>query len=150
MIDLVTTIKTAAEAKGWDFILVDKNSYNYEFGKLDMTNGKKVLAMSKFAPTPSWAGGYYTGVASMSPRLFLGRKFEKQTVANVGETYQQKYDARLKELVNDLYFFIVELNCIDNLKEISGTNIDIVENFLSVSIDGAETPITFVFEAQYE
>lgn len=145
MINLVDIIKTAALAKGWHFVLYDLNSYQSEINKLDLTQGQKVLTMLKSAPIPVFENGMYQHKFKQTPRLMLGSKFVNG-IASHDETYQQKYDNRIKGLEEELINFVVSLNCNNKLLSISVDGMEHITNFGSMQIDAIECGLNMTIE----
>lgn len=152
----MTNLKDIIEAKciekGWSFVLYnDMPSYNHEVSRLKLTEGINILTMKYVSPyEPQYENGYYNGESRVSALFFFGRKFESTTHSSNSETFNQKYDNRLRELEELVYWLKVRLNCTDNLKSIQSSATEHIINFLSTSLDGITWESTFVFDGQYE
>lgn len=110
----IEAIKLAAENKGWKFYLGIDNYYENAVLKDEMANGDIALVVRSNA-TPTWSG-LSTGDITYSNRVMIGRKFDPDGLsASLDETYQQKYDRRLKDLETELDTFLKTFKCDNEL-----------------------------------
>lgn len=147
--DVIELIKTKAIEMGWQPILADASSIQYEIGNLDITDGSNVLYIRDDGFQLGKDGQYYNGDIIYSLSLLLCRKFESETMSSISETYQQKYDLRIKELKEGMITFLgTKLYCSNDI-EIMSNNLTPIKNFLSLNVDGVNSDLTIRTWNQY-
>ena len=116
MKDFVGIMKTAAELKGWLPFYGSKGYQNFEIAQADITDGSMLFIIFPASISAQIESGMWSRYR-VTTQVFLGRKFESNTTSSIAETEQQKYDARLKELRDELDDFLNTLfNCHDGFE----------------------------------
>lgn len=87
-----------------------------------------------------------SGVASVtySGYISLGRKREETTYSSIDETWLQKYDNRLRDLVSMLVSFFEELQC-DEEATLNSCTMDYLLNKTDVNIDFVSASVSITF-----
>jgi hypothetical protein len=75
--------------------------------------------------------------------IFLGRKFESSTFSKLDETFIQKYNNRLKDLMGLLSNAVIDFACINEL-DIEGLVLDYELNQFDANLDFVGGNITFI------
>lgn len=88
-----------------------------------------------------------TGVESVTYNgyISLGRKREEATYSSIDETFLQKYDNRLKDLVAMLVNFFGELQCQEEAT-LNNCTMDYLLNRTDVNIDFVSASVSITFE----
>lgn len=112
---ITTALRDFATSKGWKVIMGDEFYQNYQANMEVYDSGDIVMGLFPFItaiPRSSASFGEvtYRGV------ILLGRKFEDTTTASLDETFEQKYDRRLKELLPLLGNGMLEFACSNELE----------------------------------
>jgi len=133
--DIIGQLYRAAVANNWRFAAGDNFYQNIELANNSIEIGQHVLT-AEFNTTPTIINGRVTEI-NYNGSIMLGRKVDNDgQIASLDETYLQKYNARLLELMQLLANFIGQFAC-DNELEI--TSIELVH-----SINNFDTNIDFV------
>jgi len=102
------------DARGWYFFAGEKWIINYHTNTVEFSNGQLVLACM-FTCLPTMVNGVVQSV-SYDGIIFMGRKFDQDGVqCSLQETFIQKYDARLKDLLEMLIITISDFACVNKL-----------------------------------
>lgn len=124
---ITTALRTYALSKGWKTLIGDRYHQNAMASRETYDVGDIVIGIFPFISTiPRSVASF--GEISYRGVILLGRKFEATTTANLDETYEQKYDNRLKELIPLLANSVKEFAC-DNELEYSGEIADEIDKF---------------------
>jgi hypothetical protein len=143
MIDIVDFIEQKAIAKGWQTVVADASSVNYELQNLTLTSGEHFLYITLPTIQRGKTNQLYNGDLTFRFELMLGRKCETETISSVAETAKQKYNNRLFELAGMLNDFISEVfDCSQEVEEMGTTEITMAKNIFAVSVDAVLTTIT--------
>jgi len=88
-----------------------------------------------------------SGVSSVTYNgyISLGRKREQTTFSSIDETFIQKYDNRLKDLVSMLVNFFNNLSCME-AATINSCTMDYLLNRTDVNIDFVSASVSITFE----
>jgi len=139
--DIISQLEDAATAKGWKFAFgLDRWSHNiavqqeYELGELVLITDVRVQ--------PTHVGVKYSSI-KYTCLLMLGAKFDNDGLSStLDETDLQKYDRRLKVLMQNLANFIGEFSCSNEL-DIAPYTIELGVNVFDPNMDFAITNATF-------
>lgn len=133
--DIIGALEAFSATKGWNFYYKFDNFHANSEITGDMTDGKWVLVADfKIDPTFTNAGRF--SKLTYTCLLMLGRKFDPDgTPVSMDETSKQKYDRRLKELVQGLAQGMAEFAC--------GNELEISSFPLSVDINVFDTNMDF-------
>ncbi len=123
-VDIVDLIETQATGLGYNFAYGPRPFLNYETTLKDLKNGKVTVLMLPEVerqaylserPTPSYS--------EFSLFLQFARKWESgnATKSKLDETYDQKYERRLKDLKTTAKSFVKQLACENNFKLVSSS-----------------------------
>ena len=138
--DIIGELETYALSQNWLF------SYGVdEFYKSATTvqqyDPGKLIMIADFRAQPTIKNGRITEI-SYTCLIMLGRKFDDNgQAASLDETSQQKYDRRLKELMQMLVAAIAQVGC-DNDLEVTTGDIVVNINQYAENIDFAASPNT--------
>jgi len=143
--DLIGALKTFAADNNMHFLSGDNFNQNYEASQKTYDDGQFVLTADYNAGVAFSRGGAigditYTGI------LALGRKFEElpaTTVSNLDETFIQKYDARLLELMSKICEVIKDFMCEHEL-EVPLADFRLELNKFDTNIDFVAGNVTFI------
>jgi len=120
--DIIGSLRTYATSKGWKFGVGDDYYKNADLNVMNFAKDQLILLVDfECSPTFTATGANVKSVEYVG-YLFLGRKFEtalKGTEANLDETYLQKYDNRLLELLQLLALNISTFACANGLDIVS-------------------------------
>lgn len=141
--DLIGELATYAAANGMQFISGANFYQNYEATQKEFGADQLILA-ARFDASPKFSPGYKIESITYTGALMLGRKFELTTThSNLDETFYQKYNARLLDLMTGLSGIIAAFACAHEL-EVTQCNYNMLLNQLDENIDFVEAVITFV------
>jgi len=141
--DIIGELADYAAANSMQFISGANFYQNYEATLKEYGEGQLILA-ARFDAAPKFSPGYKIESITYTGALMLGRKFElTDTHSNLDETFYQKYNARLLELMTMLSTAIATFAC-DNELSITQCNYNMLLNQLDENIDFVEAVITFV------
>lgn len=141
--DLIGELSTYAAANGMQFISGANFYQNYEASQQEFGADQLILA-ARFDAAPKFSPGYKIESITYTGALMLGRKFElTDTHSNLDETFRQKYNARLLDLMTGLSGIISAFACANEL-EVTQCNYNMLLNQLDENIDFVEAVITFV------
>jgi hypothetical protein len=153
IIDILNTYCTSnniyfiCDQKGYQNALADNNVY---------ANNKRIM-LAWLKPTATDINGYRINKYSVSGQIALGQKREAvttgvapnqttiETESNIDETFMQKYDRRLKNLMIDISNVIQKLAC-DNEMDIISLNFDYDINALDLNADFIIANITLEYD----
>lgn len=124
---IASTLKAYALSKGWKVLMGDRYHQNAQASKETYSVGEIVIAIFPFTSVIPRSRAAF-GEVSYRSVILLGRKFETLTHANLDETYTQKFDNRLKELIPLLANSVKEFACSNEL-DYSGEIADEIDNF---------------------
>lgn len=120
MTNLLTTIKTKAEAKGYQFMYGDGRYFEQSIQQAKLNDGQLGLMFNIIDVVPIIERRQYNGELEYQVQMFLFRKFESNTISSVKETLEQKFEARMDDIQNKLIYFVTELTqCNDDIDLIS-------------------------------
>ena len=139
--DLIGALKNYAENKGWVFLAGSMAFQNYEATKNTYNTNQLVLG-ANFSANPTIINGAVTEIRYPG-LLFLGRKFESSTFSKLNETFIQKYDNRLKDLMGLITNMIINFSCYNELNA-EGVTIEMELNRYDENLDFVGGNITFV------
>lgn len=144
--DLIGTLRTYAQTQGWVFLSGAEFYQNYELTAktlYDGLNGGKLVLGSKFNAKPNFKNGSITSI-QYTGSLMLGQKTDLAgTESSLDETFIQKYDRRLLDLMTLLATTIESIACTNEL-DVTGVSFEMVVNRFDENIDGVECSITFI------
>jgi len=141
MIDIIDILKTKAELINWIPVIGAKDIQSYSLSQKDLTTGKSALLIDLPTITPAIEAGKWSE-HRYDMELMLVRKFEEHTTSSVKETTEQKYNARLYELLEDLDNFLYSVLCGGSIS-VNTITYNFVMNVLSKSVDGIICRVTF-------
>lgn len=147
--DLIGALRTFSSAKGWAFLSGDNFFQNYEASKNDYTPGQLILGVDPPLATPKITQAGKIESITYQGLLMLGRKFESDletpasvtTISNLDETFIQKYDRRLYELMNTLSTNLIAFSCSHEL-DILASQFELKLNTLDENVDFVVCSIT--------
>jgi hypothetical protein len=142
LFDLIGQLRSYAASQGWGFAAGDNFYQNIEVANQTLTAGQLVLT-AEFNTSPSIVNGRVVQV-TYSGSIMLGRKqdFDGQQ-STLDETYIQKYDRRLLELMTLLANAIGDFTCTNEL-EITAIEFVHSINTFNTNIDFVGGNITIV------
>jgi hypothetical protein len=136
MINLLTTIKIAAEAKGYQFCYGDGRYFEQTIQNTKLTDGQLGLMFNIVSFNPIIENRQFNGELEYEVQMFLFRKFELGKVSSVKETLEQKFEARMDEIQQKLLYFVTELTqCNDDIDLLS-PRYTLGVNVTAVNVDG--------------
>ena len=124
---ITAALKSYATTKGWKILMGDRYHQNAQASRETYSIGTIVIGIFPFTTVVPRAKAAFGEITYRSV-ILLGRKFETLTHANLDETYAQKYDNRLKDLIPLLANSVKEFACSNEL-EYSGEIADEIDNF---------------------
>jgi len=141
--DLIGALADYAAANSMQFLSGANFYQNYEASQIEYENGQLVLT-AEFSAAPAFSRGFKVGEIRYEGILAIGRKFEETTtMSTLDETFIQKYNARLLDLMTLLSNIIADFSC-DNELEVTGCRMDMQLNKFDTNIDFIAATITFV------
>lgn len=141
--DLIGELRTYAAANSMQFLSGAQWNQNYEASQKDYENGQLVLTVD-FEAVPVFSRGYKISEIRYEGVIALGRKFEETpTMSSLDETFIQKYDNRLLDLMTMLSNAISDFAC-DNELEVLNVRMAMQLNKFDTNIDFIAASITFV------
>jgi len=110
----------------------------------NLFNNWDLIMCADLTLTPNFSE---TGVESVTYNgyISLGRKREKDTFSSIDETFLQKYDNRLKDLVSILVNFFNEIQCSEEAT-LNNCTMDYLLNRTDVNIDFVSASVSITFE----
>ena len=116
--DIIGALRTYAtnltDNRGWVFCAGQNWVHNYHANTFEFSNGQILLACM-FTCKPTIERGIVQTV-SYDGIIFMGRKFDSDgTPCSLSETFIQKYDNRLLDLIDLLVDTITDFACENNL-----------------------------------
>jgi len=116
--DIIGSLESYAISKGWRFLYGFDKFYNNIGVQEEYANGDTILT-ADFRATPTVKNGRVTEIR-YSCLLMLGRKIDADGVrSSLDETSMQKYDRRLKDLIQMLAYGMADFACINELDLVS-------------------------------
>lgn len=110
MFNIIGQLREFAAAKGWHFIYGNDQYANFEADQNVYEAGDLVL-IADLNAAPSYGTGGGLNGAIFAGAVMLGRKREDETYSSLDETAIQKYDSRLKDLIQLLATSLGEFSC---------------------------------------
>lgn len=141
MTDFVDIFEQKAIAQDIQFFYGSRGYQNFNLQQAALTDGKKVILLFPASSTPQISDGSWSQYR-VTTKIFMGRKFELDTVSSVAETEKQKYDRRLKELTTALDEFLYSTFCGEGIKAISIRYFHDLNQY-SANLDMVGADITF-------
>ncbi len=141
---IIDALYEFAGKNGWLFICGDNFHQNYEATNQEYVPGLLILA-ADFDCSPKISGGKITSI-EYTGVMALGAKVDdndEETQANLDETYFQKYQQRLKNLMTLLSSAIIRFAC-DNELEVQSVNYRMDINKFDTNIDFVAASVTFI------
>lgn len=138
---LIGELKDYAETKGWAFLSGSNAFRNYESTRNNYTKNQLILGVN-FTARPEISKGVITEIRYPG-LIFLGRKFESSTFSKLDETFIQKYNNRLKDLMGLLSNAVIDFACINEL-DIEGLVLDYELNQFDANLDFVGGNVTFI------
>ena len=141
--DLIGELQTYAAAHSMQFLSGASFNQNYEASQNEYENGQLVLT-AEFDAAPAFSAAGKIGSITYTGLLGLGRKFEEvTTMSTLDETFIQKYNARLLELMQLLSVAIADFAC-ENELEVTNCQMAMQLNKFDTNIDFVVATITLV------
>lgn len=133
--NIIGALKSYAENLGWIFVFgIDNFERNIQ-SVVEFSPGQLIL-MCDFRATPTIRNGQ-TMAISYTCLMMLGRKIDTDAQrSDLDETNQQKYDRRLKELMQLLNNTIAQVAC-DNQLDANPNELIVQVNMFAENIDFA-------------
>jgi hypothetical protein len=150
--DLIGALRTYATSKSWAFLSGENFFKNYEASKINYSPGQLILGVDPFIARPNFTKGGKVDQVSYSGLIMLGRKFESDlaplnpqvtTISNLDETFIQKYDRRIFELIGTLATNLGTFACANEL-DLTNCQFELGLNRLDENIDFVIASITFI------
>ena len=138
---LIGTLKDYADSKGWAFLSGSNAFRNYESTRNNYNTNQLILGVN-FTARPTIVNGHITEIRYPG-LIFLGRKFEASTFSKLDETFIQKYNNRLKDLMGLLSNAVIDFACTNEL-DIEGLILDYELNQFDANLDFVGGNITFI------
>lgn len=141
--DLIGELETYAAAHSMQFLSGAQFNQNYEASQKEYENGQLVLT-AEFEAIPAFSRGGKITEIRYEGILALGRKFEETvTMSTLDETFIQKYNARLLELMQLLSVAITDFAC-ENELEVPACRMGMQLNKFDTNIDFIAATISFL------
>jgi hypothetical protein len=142
--DLIGALSTYAAANSMVFLSGANFYQNYEASQAEYELGQLVLT-AEFDASVQFSRGFTVGSITYSGIMALGRKFEDDadTHSNLDETFHQKYDRRLYDLMSLMVTQIASFACANEL-EVTQCQFKMDLNKFNTNIDFVAAQITFV------
>lgn len=139
---IVEAVKAECLAADVHFVLSFDEFQNNIQTNFDNADGKSILIFD-FRAKPIRELGRVMSI-NYDCLFSLGRKFDpnEDTSAQLAETHQQKYDRRIKPLMDSLDSIISNIQCNNNLKS-SGEDYDFELNVYNLGADFVVSPVSF-------
>jgi hypothetical protein len=139
-IDIIGELRSFAQAKGWHFVYGNDQYANYEAGRFKYEPGDLIL-IADLNLSPTYGSGGGIDGLTFTGGIMLGQKREDTTVSTLDETAEQKYDARLKTLLETLTAALGEFAC-QHQYDITQSNFRVDINRFDINIDVVAGTIT--------
>lgn len=145
--DIIGALQTYALSKGWLFTYGIDNFYaSAQSGQFNYDPGQLIM-IADFRAQPVYKNGRVT-LITYTCLVMLGRKFDADgQAASLDETADQKYDRRLKELLQLLAAGIAEVACTNDLEVTSGDMVADINKYAE-NIDFVASPSTVFIQGQ--
>jgi hypothetical protein len=138
--DIIGALETYALSQGWIFEYGVNNFYKSATTVQEFQNGELIM-IADFRAQPTIKNGRTTEI-TYTCLIMLGRKFDSTVeAASLDETSEQKYDRRLKELMQLLANAIGQVGC-DNELDVTVGDMVVNINQYAANIDFAASPNT--------
>lgn len=136
--DIIGAISTYCEDNNMSFIFGDRFAHNYELEKKKLIRGKYVLACFPFT-----VSGTEKSEVNYDGILMLGLLTDEDgKKASINETYEQKYNSRLKDLLYVLGESVKTIAC-DNDLNLLNFSMDTEINKYDTNIDFVAAKVTY-------
>lgn len=145
---LLSAIRDYSLSKGYAFFMGADEYINAIMDKKKYANNEYiVVAMFSAKPIKDNSS---SDIIEYTGKIAFGRKCETKTVgavttkttSSLDETFEQKYDRRLLDLMQKVDIMVKELSCINEL-EVTSFSIDMSINRFDLNADFVDTNITF-------
>lgn len=123
------------------FFIPGTDAYINAVADMNVYADSDLILIADFTSAPSFTGGRVTG-NTYTGVLALGRKTETYTTSTLDETWEQKYDRRLKSLSQTLASLIGDIAC-ENEFEISNVTFKLDINKFDLNADFVAATISF-------
>lgn len=141
--DLIGQLAAYAASHTMHFLSGAQFNQNYEASQEEYSNGQLVLT-AEFDAAVAFSRGYAVGSITYTGVIALGRKFEEaDTVASLDETFIQKYNNRLHDLMTLLTGVIADFAC-DNELSVEQCQFRMDLNKFDTNIDFIAASVTFI------
>lgn len=140
-LDLYGTLKAYCEDNDIYFI-PGEDDYVNAVNDADVYEAYDLLLVTDLTLSPNFAD--LDGSVTYNGTIGLGRKCEDETVSSLDETFQQKYDNRLKDLTSMLIDILNMLQC-DEEGEILSCTINYEINSYDLNVDMVVANISIRF-----
>jgi hypothetical protein len=138
--DIIGALETYAINQGWKFVYGVDEFYKSAQSVQQYDPGE-LLMVADFRATPTYRNGRIT-IINYTCLIMLGRKFDADgQAADLDEDSKQKYDRRLKQLMQLLAAAIAQVGCNNDLEITSGEMIVSINQY-SENIDFVASPNT--------
>lgn len=111
--ELYDTLKSYCQTNGIHFVFGSLDYVNYELTQKDYAPDELVM-VAELTMRPNIRNSQVTG-ATYTGIIMLGRKFEASTVASLEERYEEKYNNRLKDLIQLFVQHLATFGCENEL-----------------------------------
>lgn len=141
--DLIGSLASYASDNDMHYLSGENAYQNYEASQNTYDDGQLVLS-ADFNAAIYFSRGFTIGSITYTGVLALGRKFEEsETGSNLDETFYQKYQRRLKDMMTLLASHIGIFACANKL-EVTQCQFRMDLNKFDTNIDFIAATITFV------
>lgn len=142
--DIIGAIETYALSQSWLFEYGVDEFYRSAQSVQEYTPDQLIM-IADFRALPTYRNGRITQI-TYTCLIMLGRKFDTDgQAASLDEDSKQKYDRRLKELMQMLANAIAQIGC-DNKLEVTSGDMVVDINMFSENIDFAVSPSTIFIQ----
>jgi hypothetical protein len=140
---IIGAFEEYAQSKGWhNFYGID--TFYRSAATVQQYNPGELIFVYAFRATPTKVNGRTTEI-TYNCLMMLGRKFDETgEAASLDETSQQKYDRRLKELMQLLDIAIGEIACNNELEVTPGEIVPDINQFAENIDFAAATNVIYV------
>jgi hypothetical protein len=141
--DLIGSLSSYASDNDMHYLSGENAYQNYEASQNTYDDGQLVLS-ADFDASVNFSSGFAVGSITYIGVLALGRKFDEvDTGSDLDETFYQKYQRRLKDLMTLLVTHIAAFAC-DNKLQVTNCQFRMDLNKFDTNIDFIAASITFV------
>lgn len=143
--DLIGSLRSLANTNNWVFLYGDNFVRNYEATRNSIAVNQLILSCDPFIVDPVYSIAGKISSITYTGLIMLGRKFEVSTMAKLDETFIQKYDRRLFELMTTLSATLAGFSC-DNGLTLQRVRMELALNQLDENIDFIVASVTLLQE----